>query len=125
MIPYSQAFDPPAPVADVVVRVPNDSGTSKRIEALVDTGADVSVIPDQAAQGLDLAPYAEMIVEAFDGHRQRLELYAADIAVGGVRLPPLSVVAYPLNHATLGRDVLNRFFTTLNGPELTLDLRLP
>jgi hypothetical protein len=32
------------------------------------------------------------------------------------------VILTDLDHAILGRDVLNRFCLTLNGPDLTLDL---
>ena len=122
MIEYSRDFDPPAPFMDIVIAASNDSERWRSVGALLDTGAEVSIIPRQTVYELELSPYAEMIIEAFDGRRQRVNLYAVTLEVAGTRLSPVRAVAYPTSYAILGRDVLNRFLTTLDGPHLSFEI---
>lgn len=122
MIEYSRDFDPPAPFIDIIIVASNDSRVRRSTGALLDTGAEVSVIPPQIIHELELSPYTEMIIEAFDGRRQRVNLYAVTLKVAGTRLSPVRAVAYPTGYAILGRDVLNRFLTTLDGPRLSFEI---
>ncbi len=122
MIEYSRDFDPPAPFMDVIIAASNDSGPQRSVGTLLDTGAEISIIPQQIAHELELSPYAEMIIEAFDGRRQRVNLYAVTLEVAGTHLSPVRAVAYPSSYAILGRDVLNRFLTTLDGPHLSFEI---
>jgi predicted aspartyl protease len=122
MIEYSRDFDPPAPFMAIVIAASNDSERWSSVGALLDTGAEVSIIPRQTVYELELSPYAEMIIEAFDGRRQRVDLYAVALEVAGTRLFPVRAVAYSTSYALLGRDVLNRFLTTLDGPHLSFEI---
>ena len=72
MIDYNRDFAPPAPFMDIVIAASDDSGPGRSVGALLDTGAEVSIIPQQTVYELELSPYAEMIIEAFDGRRQRV-----------------------------------------------------
>jgi predicted aspartyl protease len=122
MIPYNTAFDPPAPFVTIRISRVNRDEPGLTTDCLVDTGADVSLIPQRLATQLNLAPADAMIVEGFDGERQHLPLFAVDMIVEDIHLAGLEVVAYPTDHAILGRDVLNRFQLLLNGPEQLLEL---
>lgn len=122
MIQYSRDFDPPAPFMDIVIAASNDPERWSKVGALLDTGAEVSIIPRQTVYKLELSPYAEMIIEAFDGRRQRVDLYAVALEVAGTRLFPIRAVAYFTSYVLLGRDVLNRFLTTLDGPHLSFEI---
>jgi hypothetical protein len=48
--------------------------------------------------------------------------YAVQLALADVTIPRLEVILTGLDFAVLGRDVLNRFYALLNGPDLTFDL---
>jgi predicted aspartyl protease len=122
MTEYSRDFDPPAPFIDMIVAAPGDSGSRRSIGALLDTGAEVSVIPQQIVHELELSPYAEMVIEAFDGRRQRVNLYVVALEIADTRLSLVRAIAYSTSYAILGRDVLNRFFTTLSGPHLSFEI---
>jgi predicted aspartyl protease len=122
MTEYSRDFDPPAPFIDMIVAAPSDSGSQRSVGALLDTGAEVSVIPQQIVHELELSPYAEMVIEAFDGRRQRVNLYVVALEIAGTRLSLVRAIAYSTSYAILGRDVLNRFLTTLDGPHLSFEI---
>jgi predicted aspartyl protease len=122
MMEYSRDFDPPAPFMNIIITASKDSEPRRSVGALLDTGAEVSVIPLQIVHELELSPYAEMIIEAFDGRRQRVNLYAVTLEVADTCLSSVRAVAYPTSYAILGRDVLNLFLTILNGPHLSFDI---
>jgi predicted aspartyl protease len=121
MTPYNRAFDPPAPVITIQVSPLNQSELTTTVDCLVDTGADLSLIPQRLAEEFNLAPEGVIIVEGFDGERQQLYLFAVDIVVEEFRLDGLEVTAYPTDHAILGRDILNRFRLLLDGPAQMLE----
>ncbi len=110
MIEYSRDFDPSAPFMDVIIAVCSDSGPQRSVGALLDTGAEISIIPQQIGHELELSPYTEMIIEAFDGRRQRVNLYAVTLEVAGTHLSgqssgvslqlcyPRSGCSQPLSH---------------------------
>ena len=116
MIPYNVTFDPPAPFVTIQVSPINQSEHTLTVECLIDTGADLSLIPQSLAVELNLAPEDAILVEGFDGERQELQLFAVDIVVEDIHLNGLEVAAYPTSHAILGRDTLNRFQLLLDGP---------
>lgn len=38
---YDESYDPPAPIAEIVLRNPQTGRRSEKIKALLDTGADI------------------------------------------------------------------------------------
>jgi predicted aspartyl protease len=122
MTAYNKDFDPPAPFVTIQVSpVSHNTNTSSPIDCLLDTGADLSLIPQRLVSELSLAPAASIIVEGFDGERQELPLFAVDIVIENTRIAGLEVTAYPTTHAILGRDILNRFRLLLDGPAQSLE----
>lgn len=124
MWPYNQQLEPPAPFLDVVIRHPHSPEQLRRVTAKVDTGADLSAIPQVVATALGLLPAQTIVAESFDGSRTHVETYAVIMEVAKAHFRYIEVILIPDAHALIGRDVLNHFFTHLNGPDLTLDLSL-
>ncbi len=122
MINYDQTFEPPAPLLNIVIFAPTDTHVRANTQALLDTGAEISVIPDVVVRQLALTPYAVMLVEAYDSRTRQLPLYAVTLEIAGTHLSTVKMVAYPVNYAILGRDILNRFVVTLDGPRLVFDI---
>lgn len=121
MTSYNSTFDPPAPFVTIQVSPINQKEYGSTVDCLLDTGADLSLIPLRLVTELNLYPEDAIIVEGFDGKRQELQLFAVDMLVEGIHLVSSEVVAYPTNHAILGRDVLNYFRLLLDGPAQLLE----
>src|SRR6266516_6596250 len=77
-------FDPPAPLAQVTLHNPDTDASSADVSMLLDTGADVTLIPQVAVNLLGLTPMHGKYYElsGFDGSTSfapvvQLELYFA------------------------------------------------
>lgn len=116
--PYDRGRTPPAPVLPVRVAGPGGGGAAAT-PALVDTGADMSVIPARLAKDLRLPVVGELRVRGVTGS-QRVSLYGVELDVAGITV---AVQAAAMGtHMLLGRDVLNRWTLRFRGPEETLEL---
>jgi len=114
----ADAFDPPAPIAFVKFRNPQNGRTVADIQMLIDSGADVTLLPMTAANQLALTAEAGKMVEimGFDGSVTlapvaRLEMSFLNKTFRGQFL--LIDQAW----GVLGRDILNLVSLVLNGPE--------
>lgn len=116
--PYDRAKSPPAPV--LPVRVGGAGGRGDTVSpALVDTGADMSVIPVRLARELRLPVVGELRVRGVTGS-ERVLLYGVEFEVAGIKVP---VQAAGLGtHMLVGRDVLNRWTLRFRGPEEILEV---
>ena len=112
-------FDPPAPVAEASVRNPRTGTTVSDIPMLLDSGADVSLIPRSYVEqlGLDLISDSVYELMGFDGTTSLAPAVQADLFFLNRTFRGQFLV---LDQAwgILGRDILNLVPLCLNGPEL-------
>jgi predicted aspartyl protease len=87
---------------------------------LVDTGADVSVVPDGVARDLRLPVVGQIAVRGITGPLRNARVYAAEVEAGGGR--NLVEVVGMGGDALIGRDLLNQWTVTLRGPRLVMDV---
>lgn len=112
-------FDPPAPVALVDIRDQATGKTITHIPMLMDTGADVTLVPQAALDHLQLAPSGETTYElaGFNGETclfaaVQLDLVFCRKAFRG------QFLAIDQPWGILGRNVLNAVSLRLSGPQL-------
>jgi hypothetical protein len=112
-------FDPPAPMAQVTLRNPANGAICSDVPMLLDSGADVTFIPQTAIDLLEATPGPDKPYEptSFDGSTSsalavRLELFFCNRTFRGQFL--LIDEAWGI----LGRNVLNAIPILLNGPKL-------
>ena len=122
MWPYDQSVHPPAPFLDVVLRHPVNPQVTQTLPAKVDTGADISAIPLSIVDEFNLSRASTIPVEGYDGQLSAVPTYAIGLSIADTYLGRLEVISIPEIYVLLGRDVLNRFYTRLNGPDLTFHM---
>lgn len=115
---YDASYSPPAPVIAAEISSLLHPRRQRTAPALLDTGADITAIPAEFAQPLNLYPIGRLQLEGVSGKLIPSLIYAVRFQVGGLAIPRLEVVLTPFEFAVLGRDVLNRFYIRLDGPEL-------
>ena len=113
-------FDPPAPLAMVIVRSPITGAAVANVAMLIDTGADVTILPRSPIEHLvETAERGDRYeLEGFDGARSlasavRLELQFLGKVFRG------QFLIVDANHGILGRNVINALSLIMDGPNLT------
>ncbi|MBS1809792.1 MAG: hypothetical protein JST84_16645 [Acidobacteria bacterium] len=120
----SALFSPPAPVAKAMLRNPDTGVTLADIPMLIDSGADVTLLPMPSVNILGIIPDVNQTFEltGFDGNRSAAQAVRADLifqrkTFKGNFLLINQEVGY------IGRDILNHLSLTLDGPRLVWEMR--
>ena len=117
----SQLFAPPAPAIFIELRSP-DSPISDKPEkslALVDTGADCTVVPWSIINRLNLQLVDLVKVTGYDEKSsQWLPVYSIHLTIPGL-IPVLTrVIPVESDACTIiGRDIINEWLLKLDGPK--------
>lgn len=117
---YDQiGFDPPAPLAHVTLRNPDDGTVLADVPMLIDSGADITLLPADLLQSLGMSTVAGKQYEltSFDGSTHlaaivRAELVFCRRSFRG-RFPLIEQ-----DWGILGRNVLNALAIVFDGPKL-------
>ncbi len=112
-------FNPPAPLAQVALRNPENTGKLCAASMLLDSGADVTLVPSTSANQLELAANANEVYElmSFDGGRT----LASGVQLEMVFLNKIFRGRFLLidqEWGVIGRDILNLVSLSLDGPNL-------
>ena len=112
-------FDPPAPVANVLIRTPDHAKSISDVAMLIDSGADVSLIPASCADRLALQSEVEegFALRGFDGSTSLGRAVNAEILFLG-RVFRGRFLIIDQTCGVLGRNVLNHVALLLDGPRL-------
>jgi predicted aspartyl protease len=102
---YDHTFDPPAPVLPIRISAPG-SDDSVLLWGLVDTGADLCVIPATVVAPAGLPAVSEVRVRGVGGAARPALLYAARLQIDAT-----------------AAVFLNRLTLLLNGPRPTVQVR--
>jgi predicted aspartyl protease len=109
-------FDPPAPVARVTLRNPHTAATVSDVLLLLDTGADITLLPRMMVERLGVPLVADQRYElmGFDGSKSLAPVVVLDMLF----LKRAFRGRYLLieeEHGILGRDILNHVTLLLDG----------
>jgi predicted aspartyl protease len=109
---YNDFYFPPAPVADVIIR----ANSEVMAIALLDSGADGSVIPYPLLSTIGAKFVRTHRMTGITGASTMVDLYMVQVQIGDFTLRGVKAVASRTgNEVILGRDVLNHLIITLDG----------
>jgi predicted aspartyl protease len=113
----STRFDPPAPVAYVILRNPATGAEWTDVPMLLDTGADITVLPQEVTARLKLEPLTGSRYElaGFDGSASIFQIVQLSMVFMGRTFHG----QYPVieqESGIIGRNVLNVLPLFFNGP---------
>jgi predicted aspartyl protease len=113
---HNRRYHPSFPQLSVTLRSSDDRRLGP-FSALVDTGADITFVPNQLLEQLSLWDGEEVNVRSHFGEPKRLRLYLVNVEISDRSLSGLYVVADEVgNEIILGRDVLGKLSLFFDGP---------
>lgn len=121
---FDYSVDEEPAVAFIPLRIGHDLYPDRAgdFRAKIDTGSDMTAVPETAATFFDLRKAGELVAEGFDGRQRKLAVYAARLELPSGERVRLNVLTIPADYVLLGRDVLNLPRLLLDGPALTLEI---
>ena len=121
---YNTAYSGPAmPV--VPLEIGNNTKTEKwfTVQALVNSGADATMIPIRYLRQLGVEPVNKRRVVDASGISYSVEVYVVALRVGPYYHPAVGILANRQSKdVLLGRNVLNHLIVTLNGLAYTVEI---
>ena len=120
---YDFTYIPSAPVVEI--RVTNgQSAPSVALLALIDTGADATMIPISILERLNLEPIDSRFLRTVTGMRSVVDLYPLTVEIGPFRFADLTVIATNRDREIIvGHDILTHLIVTLDGPAAVTEIR--
>lgn len=114
---YDTVFDPAMPVCELTL-VSAATGGRMTLSAIVDTGADATIIPTRFLRQIGARRVFETGLRSQWGERRMVFLYLVDLKINEIALPGAYVVGDEIgDDVVLGRNALNKLKVTLDGPE--------
>jgi len=122
---YDFTYDPPIPKLTAIVASP-DQSRQQQVEFIIDTGADLTVVPAQVAEAIQVWDfiYEQAEVSGVGSFPETRWLYLAKVTVAGKEVFVTIDARSDFSESLLGRDVLNEFRLTLSAPENLMRLEV-
>jgi len=113
-------FTPPAPLARVTLRHPENGSILSDVPMLLDAGADVTLVPQASVARLGTTIHINESYEliGFDGSMTQAQAVQLDLIFLRRRFKGRFLVSNQ-EWGIIGRDVLNHLSLPLDGPHLT------
>jgi hypothetical protein len=110
-------YDPPAPVVSVTLRSQTVAADESTCVLLLDTGADITLLPRRAVEGLRETPIVESSYKlvSFDGTQSSAAVATLDLIFLNRRFRGKFAIIND-DRGILGRDVVNHLVLILDGP---------
>lgn len=116
---FLRTYFPPMPVLDLSLCAPGSDGWNGPFTAVVDSGADYTIVPWTLLKPLDPPVVRPATLSSQWQGKRSVYVYEVDLRIGTMILPGIDVAGDPFSDdVLLGRNVLNRLDLRLEGPSL-------
>ena len=110
--PYNRGYEPSMPVAEITVR----GERPIELTALIDTGADASILPLPILRSIGARFLEIHQVRDAMGRALPVSLYLVTVEIAGHRMYGIEAIAAETSdEIIIGRDVLNHLIVTFDG----------
>ncbi len=114
---YLDGFYPSMPALSLRLGYPDEALSFGPVVAIVDTGADGSLVPQSLLDQLGAPIVDSKRIRSHWGEWRQVLMFSVDISIDDLRLPSIEVVGDEQgSEIVLGRNVLNRLSLLLDGP---------
>lgn len=121
MFRYGTTQTKSTPGPQIVIRAfsPSDESVSGEADAIVDTGAVMTCIPQRVVDelGADTLIYYNKFVRGAIGPKSRRKTYIVHLQIAKCSFQNIEVIAFDKEYALIGRDILNGYSITFDGPQ--------
>jgi predicted aspartyl protease len=121
--PYSARYQPPMPIVEIALGAPEADLSLGPLPAVLDTGADITVVPQEYLIRMEAPVVAGGYLRSPWGERQSIKIYEINLRIQGDDLRHIEVASEPGGREVLlGRNVLNLLNLQLDGPGQSVTL---
>ena len=114
---YDFSYEPPAPVIKIGLGNPDDDRPPLRVQALIDSGSDATLIPLAMLQQISVYSGEQVSFRGVTGGSTIADAYRVVIHMPvGISYGIRAIATRGSHEIILGRDVLNQWRITLDGP---------
>lgn len=118
VIPYLKTHYPAIPVLEVYLGYPAGNLSLGPLVAIVDTGADGTLIPQGLLDQIETPIIDTVRIRSHWGEWRHVMVFTVDMGFGDLCLPAVDVIGDETGtDIILGRNVLNRLKLLLDGPK--------
>jgi predicted aspartyl protease len=108
------------PAVDVRLIAPHSGMATGAITAIVDSGADGTLVPVDLLSEIGAVSIATGRLAWLWRESRMVHIYVVQLEIGPIRLPKVRVAGVPVGtDLVLGRDVLNQMVWRISCPKLT------
>lgn len=125
MKPLVPGFGLPAAIVAVIVQNPNAPARQQQVMGIIDTGADVTLIPQGLARQIGIPSHARMTVSGVDGFEVARPAYIVNLEFAETKLERHAVGEWNNKFIVLGRDALSEFVFVYDGKTRQFEIRDP
>lgn len=122
MIAYNTEYEPPAPIVPVTITNTLNRRLRQSFHALIDTGSDITAIPVEAIDRLQLYEIRRLQFEDLHANTSIVFTYKVRLTIADLVIPEIEVITTGLDVGIIGRDILNRFDLHLYGKHLAFEI---
>ncbi len=117
IFPYDESYYPPFPALPVVIQNSEIGAQTAVIPALLDSGADGTMVPLPYLRDIQAPVLQETRIRSHWGEWRTVTMFLVDIKIGGLTLAGVFVVGDESGgDIVLGRNVLSKIRLELDGP---------